>query len=72
LPAIAVIKEINSPHIKLMLDIFHLQQIEGNVTRRIKDYMPYVGHVQVTFTWFFFVNKILSVYFFLFKDSTGS
>lgn len=32
---------------KLMMDIFHLQQIQGNITRSLKELMPYTGHVQV-------------------------
>lgn len=32
---------------RLILDLFHLQLITGNVTNRIRELMPYVGHVQV-------------------------
>lgn len=44
---LAFIQKINSPNLKLMLDIFHLQQICGNLTYSIRHYLPYVGHVQV-------------------------
>lgn len=30
-----------------MLDLYHLQHIAGNVTHRIRDLMPFVGHVQI-------------------------
>ncbi|GJQ68573.1 Gip [Trypoxylus dichotomus] len=45
--AVKVISEISSPNLKLMLDIFHLQMIRGNVTNAIKDFTNQIGHVQI-------------------------
>ncbi|XP_041982988.1 putative hydroxypyruvate isomerase [Aricia agestis] len=45
--AVEIIKRINSEHLKLQLDIFHLQHICGDLSYNIKDLMPYVGHVQI-------------------------
>ncbi|KAF0774098.1 putative hydroxypyruvate isomerase [Aphis craccivora] len=45
--AIEVLKKINSPNLKLQLDIFHLQQIKGDLTNNIKSLLPYVGHIQL-------------------------
>ncbi|KAL4702704.1 hypothetical protein ACJJTC_011569 [Scirpophaga incertulas] len=45
--AIEIIKRINNPHLKLMLDVFHLQQISGDLSHNITDLIKYVGHVQV-------------------------
>lgn len=45
--AVDIIKRINSPHMKLMLDIFHLQQIKGDITHSITQLAPYLGHVQI-------------------------
>lgn len=45
--AVDIIKKISSPQLKLQLDLFHLQQICGNLTRNIKDLLPYTGHIQV-------------------------
>ncbi|KAF2878976.1 hypothetical protein ILUMI_27186 [Ignelater luminosus] len=45
--ALSVIKNINSTHLKLMLDIFHLQQIQGDVFHTIDKLIPYIGHVQI-------------------------
>ncbi|CAL7952232.1 unnamed protein product [Xylocopa violacea] len=42
-----VVKKINSPNLKLQLDIFHLQHICGNITENIKKLLPYTGHVQI-------------------------
>lgn len=45
--AIDVLNKINSPNLKLQLDIFHLQQIKGNLTNNIKELLPCVGHIQL-------------------------
>ncbi|XP_033216452.1 putative hydroxypyruvate isomerase [Belonocnema kinseyi] len=45
--ALAIVKKINSPYLRIMLDVFHLQQICGNLTRVIRECLPYTGHVQV-------------------------
>lgn len=45
--AVAVIERIASPHLRLQLDLYHLQHIAGNVTYRMRDLMPLVGHVQI-------------------------
>lgn len=38
-----VIKKINKSNLKLQLDIFHLQHICGNITKNIKEFLPYIG-----------------------------
>lgn len=45
--AIEVIKEIGSENIKLMMDVFHCQLIQGNIGNSLKEYAPYIGHVQI-------------------------
>ncbi|CAB0005792.1 unnamed protein product [Nesidiocoris tenuis] len=45
--AVSVIKDVNSSHIGLLLDVFHLQQIKGDVTHSLNEYFPLVKHVQV-------------------------
>ncbi|XP_044755450.1 putative hydroxypyruvate isomerase [Coccinella septempunctata] len=45
--AVEVVETIKSPNLKIMLDIFHLQHIQGNVSNTIKDLMKYIGHVQI-------------------------
>lgn len=41
------VKKMNSPHLKLQLDFFHLQHICGNITRNVKKLLPYVAHIQI-------------------------
>lgn len=45
--AVEVLNKIGSPNMKLQLDIFHLQQIKGDLTNNIKKLLPLVGHIQV-------------------------
>ena len=42
-----LVNKLNHPNIKLQLDLFHLQQLEGNLSRNIEKYLPYVGHIQI-------------------------
>jgi hydroxypyruvate isomerase len=39
-----VIKRVDSPHIKLLYDIYHMQIMEGDVIRTIKENHQYIGH----------------------------
>jgi hydroxypyruvate isomerase len=41
---VAVMKGINSPNIKLLYDIYHMQIMEGDVIRTIRDNMQWIGH----------------------------
>jgi hydroxypyruvate isomerase len=43
--ALQLIQTIDSKHLKLQLDIFHLQMLEGNLTNRIKELLPFTGKV---------------------------
>lgn len=45
--AISVLREVNSPNLKLMLDIYHAQHIRGDITSAFKSYGPHIGHVQL-------------------------
>ncbi|XP_034237753.1 putative hydroxypyruvate isomerase [Thrips palmi] len=47
--AVDLIKKINSPNLKIMLDVFHLQQLHGNLTSNIESLAAagLIGHVQV-------------------------
>jgi len=45
--AIDVLTEVNSPNLKLMLDIFHLQHIKGNVSHTFKELGNWIGHIQI-------------------------
>lgn len=42
-----MIKQVNSENVRLLLDLFHCQQIRGDITRAIDEYIDITGHVQV-------------------------
>ncbi len=41
---VAVMKGINSPHVKLLYDIYHMQIMEGDVIRTVRDNIQWIGH----------------------------
>ncbi|XP_054836713.1 putative hydroxypyruvate isomerase [Eublepharis macularius] len=45
--AAAILKKVGSPNLKLQLDIFHCQIMDGNLTQNLEMYFPILGHIQV-------------------------
>lgn len=41
---VEVMKLVNSPYVKLLYDIYHMQIMEGDVIQTIKDYVQHIGH----------------------------
>jgi len=41
---VALCKELNSENFKLLYDIYHMQIMEGDIIRTIRDYHEYFGH----------------------------
>lgn len=42
-----IIANLKLPNLKLMFDCYHIQIIEGNVTHRVKELLPIIGHIQI-------------------------
>lgn len=42
-----ILDSVNSQHLRLMLDIFHLQLIRGNITHAFQDLSHLIGHIQI-------------------------
>jgi 2-dehydrotetronate isomerase len=42
-----VIRELEIPNLKLQFDIYHCQIIHGDVTMRLREMMPIIGHTQI-------------------------
>ncbi|KJC59238.1 hydroxypyruvate isomerase [Bradyrhizobium sp. LTSPM299] len=42
-----LINELKIPNLKLQFDIYHCQIIHGDVTMRLREMMPIIGHVQI-------------------------
>jgi hydroxypyruvate isomerase len=45
--AAEIIREVGSPNLRLMFDCYHVQIMEGDVTRRFQALLPLIGHVQI-------------------------
>lgn len=43
--AFEIIKEVGSNNVKLLYDIFHFQQIAGNITNTIRENIDAIGHI---------------------------
>ena len=41
---VEVCRRVNSPRVKLLYDIYHMQIMEGDVIRTIRDNIQYIGH----------------------------
>lgn len=42
---IDIIKRVGSPNLKLLFDIYHVQIMDGDVIRRIRQHKEYLGHI---------------------------
>ena len=42
---VQVMKMVNSPRVKLLYDIYHMQIMEGDVIRTLRDNIGYIGHI---------------------------
>jgi hydroxypyruvate isomerase len=41
---LAVVKQVGSPNVKLLYDIYHMQIMEGNIINTIKENIQWIGH----------------------------
>lgn len=46
-PAFALVREINSPNIKVLYDVYHMQIMEGNLINTIKDNIDLIGYIHI-------------------------
>lgn len=42
-----IIKRVGSPRMKLLFDVYHVQIMDGDIIRRIREHRDYIGHVHV-------------------------
>ncbi len=45
--ASAIIAELGRPNVKILFDCYHVQINEGDLTRRLQNLMPTIGHIQI-------------------------
>lgn len=44
--AVALIDIVGAPNLRLMFDCYHVQLMEGDLSHKLADLMPYIGHIQ--------------------------
>jgi sugar phosphate isomerase/epimerase len=42
-----IVRRVDSPHAKLLFDVYHVAIMNGDVIRRLRQYAPWIGHVHV-------------------------
>lgn len=45
--AVEIIQELLLPNVKLQMDIFHVQMMEGNIENKLIQNLPFIGHIQI-------------------------
>ncbi|XP_055363835.1 putative hydroxypyruvate isomerase isoform X11 [Betta splendens] len=45
--AAEILEKVGKPNLKLQMDVFHWQIMDGNLTQNILKYFPIIGHIQV-------------------------
>jgi 2-dehydrotetronate isomerase len=45
--AFGVLEEVGAPNIKMQMDTYHMQIMEGDLAVKLRKYAPFCGHVQV-------------------------
>ncbi|XP_037259456.1 putative hydroxypyruvate isomerase isoform X1 [Falco biarmicus] len=45
--AAAILEKVERPNLKLQLDLFHCQIMDGNLSRNLETYFPLIGHIQI-------------------------
>jgi hydroxypyruvate isomerase len=41
---VEIVKKINSPNLRILYDVYHMQIMEGNVLANIERHLPWIGH----------------------------
>ena len=44
--AVKIITEVGAPNLKMMFDCYHVQLLEGDLSHRIQNLLPHIGHIQ--------------------------
>lgn len=43
----AVREEVGAPNLKVQMDVYHMQIVEGDIAMKVRRYLTHVGHIQV-------------------------
>ena len=45
--AFAVLQEVGAPNLKMQMDCYHMQIMEGDIATKLRLYAPHCGHIQI-------------------------
>jgi len=45
--AVQIISELAIPNVKLMMDLFHAQIMEGDLEKKLYQFIQHIGHIQI-------------------------
>lgn len=43
----AIREEVGAPNLKVQMDLYHAQIVEGDLATKIRRYLPHIGHIQI-------------------------
>ena len=43
----AIRTDVGAPNLKVQMDLYHTQIVEGDLTERIRKHLPHIGHIQI-------------------------
>jgi hydroxypyruvate isomerase len=43
----AICKAVDAPNLKMQMDLYHMQVMEGDIASKLREYAPYCGHIQI-------------------------
>ncbi|KRB66283.1 2-oxo-tetronate isomerase [Noviherbaspirillum sp. Root189] len=43
----AIREELGAPNLKVQMDLYHVQIVEGDIAMKLRRYLPHVGHIQI-------------------------
>ena len=43
----AIREEVGEPNLRMQMDLYHLQIVEGDIAEKVRRYLPHVAHIQI-------------------------
>jgi len=43
----AIREQVGAPNLRVLMDIYHAQIVEGDITTLLRKYLPHIGHIQI-------------------------
>jgi len=43
----AIREQVGAPNLKVQMDVYHAQIVEGDIAMKLRRYLPHIGHIQI-------------------------